>query len=150
MIEEVGMENFTPVSGFFGGVIIGLAATLLLLVNGRIAGISGIIGGLLAPKSEETAWRLLFVIGLWIGTLAFMFARGAPFSVMIGASWPTMLIAGLLVGFGTRLGSGCTSGHAVCGIARFSKRSIIATAVFMGSAIVTVFLMRHVFGGNSA
>jgi uncharacterized membrane protein YedE/YeeE len=142
------VENFTPGSGFFGGVIIGLAATLLLLANGRIAGISGIVGGLLAPISQETGWRLLFVIGLWIGALVFMFAHGAPVSVTIGASWPTLLIAGLLVGFGTRLGSGCTSGHAVCGIARFSKRSIIATVVFMGSAIVTVFLVRHVFGGK--
>lgn len=142
------MDTFTPVSGFFGGALIGLAAALLLLVNGRIAGVSGIVGGLLAPQSGENGWRLMFVIGLWIGALAFVFARGAIFPVEIGARWPTLLVAGLLVGFGTSMGNGCTSGHGVCGIARFSKRSMIATLVFMASAIVTVWLTRHVFGGH--
>jgi uncharacterized protein len=146
-MEEINMETFTPLSGFFGGVLIGIASTLLLLANGRIAGISGIVDGLLAPKSGETGWCLLFITGLWIGGLAFLFARGAPLSIAVEASWPTMLVAGVLVGFGTRMGSGCTSGHAVCGIARWTKRSIVATVVFMTSAIVTVFLARHILGG---
>ena len=140
------MENFTPLSGVLGGVLIGIATALLLLANGRIAGISGIVGGLLAPKSGETGWRLTFIIGLWIGAIAFILARGAPFAVAIDLPWPAMVAAGLLVGFGTRMGSGCTSGHAVCGIARFSKRSIVATVVFLASAIATVFVTRHVVG----
>ncbi|MFH0341135.1 MAG: YeeE/YedE family protein [Chromatiales bacterium] len=126
--------------------MIGIATTLLLLANGRIAGISGIVGGLLAPKSGETGWRLMFVIGLWIGAVAFIFARGATFTVATDLPWPGMIAAGLLVGLGTRMGSGCTSGHAVCGIARFSKRSIVATVVFLASAIATVFVTRHVVG----
>ncbi|MEX2122483.1 MAG: YeeE/YedE family protein [Woeseia sp.] len=141
------MANFTPVSGFLGGVLIGFAAALLLLANGRIAGISGIVGGLVLPKSGETGWRVMFVIGLLAGPLALIAARGAPFPVEIMAPLPVMAVAGLLVGFGTRMGGGCTSGHGVCGIARLSPRSIAATLVFMFSAIVTVWLTRHVFGG---
>ena len=140
------MENFTPLSAAVGGVLIGVATALLLLANGRIAGISGIVGGLLVPKSGETGWRLMFIIGLWIGAIAFILARGAPFAVAIDLPWPAMVAAGLLVGLGTRMGSGCTSGHAVCGIARFSKRSIVATGVFLASAIATVFVTRHVVG----
>jgi uncharacterized protein len=141
------MENFTPLSGFFGGVLIGTASAFLLLANGRIAGISGIVGGLLGPKTGEAGWRLMFVIGLWVGAVAFVFARNASFAVAIDVPWPVVVAAGLLVGVGTRMGQGCTSGHAVCGIARFSKRSIAATVVFMASAIVTVFVTRHVLGG---
>jgi uncharacterized protein len=141
------MENFTPYSGFFGGILIGISAVLLLLANGRIAGISGIVGDLLAAGSGDKGWRLMFVFGLWIGALSFVFAHGAPFAVDIPAPWPGMAIAGLLVGFGTRMGGGCTSGHGVCGIARFSMRSIVATLVFMASAAVTVYVTRHVAGG---
>lgn len=136
--------TFTPVSGFLGGTLIGLAATVLLLANGRIAGVSGIIGGLLSPQRGDVAWRVAFVLGLWLAALAYWAVRGELFPVEVLASWPTMLIAGLLVGFGTRMGAGCTSGHGVCGIARLSKRSVVATVVFMCSAMLTVFATRHV------
>ena len=138
------MENFTPVSGLLGGLLIGLAAAVLLLLNGRISGISGIVGGLLAPRSAEVGWRVVFVAGLLLGALSYMLATSGPFPVEMQASMPILIVAGLLVGFGTRLGSGCTSGHGVCGIARLSRRSIVASAVFFGVAIVTVFLTRHV------
>ena len=136
--------SFTPVSGFLGGALIGLAATLLLLANGRIAGISSLVGGLVSPQPREVAWRVAFVLGLWLAGLIYWAVHGALFAVDLRAPWPAMLAAGLLVGFGTRMGAGCTSGHGVCGIARFSKRSIVATCVFMGSAALTVFVTRHV------
>ena len=137
------MENFTPISGLSGGLLIGLATTVLLLLNGRIAGISGIVGGLLARKGSEVGWRAVFVAGLLLGAIVYMIVTGGAFSVSIEASLPIMVVAGLLVGFGTRLGSGCTSGHGVSGIARLSKRSLVATLVFMSVAIITVFLTRH-------
>ena len=137
------MGNFTPYSGFFGGMLIGAAAVILLLANGRIAGISGIVGGLLAPPFSDAAWRLMFILGLWIGALAFMAAKGGPIAVVIQASVPVMTVAGFLVGVGTRMGGGCTSGHGVCGIARGSKRSIVATTVFVATAMVAVFVVRH-------
>jgi uncharacterized protein len=138
------VENFTPVSGLVGGLLIGLAAALLLLLNGRISGISGIAGGLLAPKSSDAGWRVVFVVGLFLGAFIYMLATGGAIPVTMQASVPVLVAAGLLVGFGTRLGSGCTSGHGVCGIARLSKRSIVATSVFFGVAMLTVFLTRHV------
>ena len=125
-------------------MLIGLAAVLLLLANGRIAGISGIVGGLLARSAGDMGWRLAFVAGLWLGAIVYWLVRGELFAVQLTARWPMMLIAGLLVGFGTRMGGGCTSGHGVCGIARLSKRSIVATLVFMGAAITTIFMIRHV------
>ena len=137
------MENFTPVSGLIGGLLIGLAAALLLLLNGRISGISGIVGGLLVPKSSDAAWRVVFVAGLLLGAFAYMLAAGGTIPVQMQASLPVLVVAGLLVGFGTRLGSGCTSGHGVCGIARLSRRSMGATSVFFGVAILTVFLTHH-------
>lgn len=138
------MENFTPFSGLLGGMLIGLATVLLMLFNGRVAGISGIVSGLLARQGSEVAWRLLFAAGLLLGPFIYILARGEVFPVEIRASLPIMVLAGLLVGFGTRLGSGCTSGHGISGIARLSRRSIVATAVFMGSAIVTVFISGQV------
>ena len=138
------VEDFTPVSGLVGGLLIGLATALMMLFNGRIAGISGIVGGLLARKGSEVGWRAVFIVGLLVGALVYMLATGGALPVNIQASLPTMVVAGLLVGFGTRLGSGCTSGHGVSGIARFSKRSIVATLVFMGVAIVTVYITGHV------
>ena len=138
------MENFTPVSGLIGGLLIGLSTVLLILFNGRIAGISGIVGGLLATKGPEIGWRAVFVVGLLIGAFVYMLATGVALPVNIQASLPVTVIAGLLVGFGARLGSGCTSGHGICGIARFSKRSIVATLVFFITAIITVFLTHHV------
>ena len=137
-------ENFTPIGGFIGGLLIGLASALMLLFNGQIAGISGIVGGLLARKASEVGWRAVFVAGLLLGAFAYMFVTGSAIPVGIEASLPVMVVAGLLVGFGTRLGSGCTSGHGISGIARFSRRSIVATLVFMVTAIITVFLTHHV------
>ena len=137
------MENFTPISGLIGGLLIGLATTLLLLLNGRIAGISGIVGGLLTRKGSEVGSRAKFVAGLLLGAFVYMLATNGALPVRIEASLPIMVVTGLLVGFGTRLGSGCTSGHGVSGIARFSKRSIVATSVFMGTGILTVFLTHH-------
>lgn len=140
------MENFTHLSGFLGGLLIGLAVTMLLLLNGRIAGVSGIFGGLLNTRGRERGWRAAFVAGLLIGALAYMLAAGGTIPMTIAASVPALLLGGFLVGFGTRLGSGCTSGHGLCGIARLSKRSIVATVVFFGVASLTVFLARHGLG----
>jgi uncharacterized protein len=137
------VEDFTPVSGLVGGLLIGLAVTLMLLLNGRIAGISGIVGSLVTPKAGDTGWRVAFVVGLLLGALAYILAVGGP-AVEVLASPPIILIGGLLVGFGTRLGSGCTSGHGLCGMARLSRRSMVATAVFFCVAMLTVFLTRHV------
>lgn len=134
------MEDFTPVSGLLGGLLIGLATALLMLLNGQVAGISGIVGGLLARKGSEVGWRLFFAVGLLLGPFMYVLARGEVFPVEIEASLPVMVVAGLLVGFGARLGSGCTSGHGVSGIARLSRRSIVATVVFMVTAIATVFV----------
>ena len=138
------MEDFTPVSGLTGGLLIGLAAALLLLLNGRISGISGIVGGLFAPKSSDAGWRVVFVAGLVLGAFGYILATGGSIPVSMQASLPILVVAGLLVGFGTRLGSGCTSGHGLCGIARLSKRSIVATSVFFGVAILTVYLTHHI------
>ena len=138
------MGDFTPVSGLIGGLLIGLAVALMLL-NGRIAGISGIVGGLVNPKAGDTGWRAAFVLGLPLGALAYILVAGGPTPVDVLASPPAILIGGLLVGFGTRMSSGCTSGHGLCGLARFSRRSMVATAVFFGVAMVTVFLTGHVF-----
>ena len=134
------LENFTPLSGLAGGLLIGLSTALVMLMNGRIAGISGIVGGLLARKGSEVGWRAVFAVGLFLGALAYVLATGEVFPVRTEASLPVMVAAGLLVGLGSRLGSGCTSGHGVSGIARLSKRSIVATLVFMGTAILTVFV----------
>jgi uncharacterized membrane protein YedE/YeeE len=142
---ETRVGNFTPVSGLIGGLLIGFAVALMMLLNGRIAGISSIVGGLLTPKSGDLVWRVAFVVGLLLGALAFILAVGGQTPVDVLASPLAILMGGLLVGFGTRMGSGCTSGHGLCGIARFSRRSIVATAVFFGVAMVTVFLARHLF-----
>lgn len=141
------MENFTPVSAFLGGLLIGLAAAVLFLVNGRIAGISGILGNLLSPTRNDIAWRVVFLLGLVVGTMLWRLVDPSDHGITVTASVPTLIIGGLLVGLGTRIGGGCTSGHGVCGIARLSRRSITATAAFMGSAMITVYLARHVLGG---
>src|SRR5215210_293891 len=138
------METFTPVSGLVGGLLIGLAVALLLVLNGRIGGVSGIVGGLLTFEGRDLDWRAAFVAGLVIGALAYTLAVGSASLVQVGTSLPVVVVGGLLVGFGTRLGSGCTSGHGLCGLARFSRRSVVATSVFFGVAILTVFLTRHV------
>ena len=125
--------------------MIGLAVALMLLLNGRIAGVSGIVGGLVNRKAADTGRRAAFVIGLPLGALAYILVAGGPAPVNVLASPPAILIGGLLVGFGTRMGSGCTSGHGLCGLALLSWRSVVATAVFFGVAMVTVFLTGHVF-----
>jgi uncharacterized membrane protein YedE/YeeE len=141
------MVNFTPISAVIGGGLIGLSAVLLMLLTGRIAGISGILGGLLDFRSEDKDWRIAFIAGLIVAPLiAGWMGYGMP-PPELPASWAVIIAAGLLVGFGTRLGGGCTSGHGICGVARLSVRSIAATVVFMLAAIVTVAVTRHVFGG---
>jgi uncharacterized membrane protein YedE/YeeE len=142
------MENFTPGAALMGGALIGLAAVVLMGLNGRIAGISGIAGGLLAPAAGDTAWRWAFVVGL-VGGAALYRAMGGPLDALQFSGGPVALIAaGLLVGFGTGLGSGCTSGHGVCGVARLSKRSLISVATFMITAALTVYIVRHMLGGG--
>lgn len=140
--KEIRLEDFTPLSGFIGGVLIGLASVLLLWLNGRIAGISGIVGGMLSQKGGEFGWRAAFVAGLLLGAFGYtLYAGGLPVSVP--ASVPVLIAAGLMVGFGTRLGSGCTSGHGVCGIGRLSRRSFVATGTFMAVAVATVYVVNH-------
>jgi uncharacterized membrane protein YedE/YeeE len=140
------VEHFTPYSALLGGALIGLSASLLLLASGRIAGISGILGGALASPGEERWWRVLFLAGLIGGCLVVRYLSADAVPVSISASPFLLVIAGLLVGYGTRQANGCTSGHGVCGIARLSPRSIAATMTFMACGALTVFLMRHVFG----
>ncbi|RIY00830.1 YeeE/YedE family protein [Aureimonas flava] len=141
------MDQFTPVSALGGGLLIGFSAALLLLANGRVAGISGILDGALRPEGPEARWRLAFLVGLLTAAPLMALAGYALPTVSMPATLPLVIFGGFLVGFGTRLGSGCTSGHGVCGIARGSGRSILATAVFMASAALTVFTVRHVLGG---
>lgn len=140
------MTNFTPVTGLIGGALIGLAAALFVLVNGRIAGISGILSGVLGAPRDDLRWRATFVAGLVAGPLLVAAVRGALPEITLQASLPMLIVAGLLVGFGTQLGNGCTSGHGVCGIARGSPRSIWATVAFFATAAATVFVVRHVIG----
>ena len=141
------MHNLTPFSGLIGGALIGLATSLLMLLTGRIAGISGIFGGLLARNGGDAGWRIAFIAGLIAAPLlAALAGRPLPMPAM-PASLIVIAIGGLLVGVGTRMGSGCTSGHGVCGTARLSARSLAATAVFMVAAIVTVAIVRHGLGG---
>ena len=140
------MSNFTPISAAIGGALIGLSAVLLMAFTGRIAGISGIFAGLINPHTTDRAWRAAFIAGLVAAPLSAAFVGYAvPTPQMPGGV--TIVVGGLLVGFGTRLGSGCTSGHGICGIARLSPRSIAATGVFMAAAIVVVAFTHHVFGG---
>ena len=138
----IDLQHFTPWASLAGGVLIGLAAAMLVLFNGRIAGISGIIGGLLTPRSGEIAWRVAFVAGLFAAPLAFALFGSNPVP-RIDAGFGMLVAAGLLVGVGTSYGSGCTSGHGVCGLSRLSPRSLAATAAFMLAGVVTVFVVRH-------
>jgi uncharacterized membrane protein YedE/YeeE len=141
------MTNFTPVSAAIGGALIGLSATLLMLFTGRIAGISGIVGGGLNFASGDKGWRVAFVAGLLFAPLLASLLGSPMPSPQMPTSWTLIIAAGLLVGFGTRLGGGCTSGHGICGVSRLSSRSFVATAVFMFTAIVVVALTHHVFAG---
>lgn len=138
------MENFTPLTATIGGLMIGVSAAMLLALNGRIAGISGILGGALRGGHEEVAWRWLFLLGMVLGALLHDALLGTDFTMRAGFPAAVLVIAGFLVGFGTRLGSGCTSGHGVCGIGRLSPRSITATGVFLVTAMITVYVTRHI------
>lgn len=139
----IDWNAFTPASALAGGALIGLAAALLWLLNGRIAGISGVLGGLLKPVRGDIAWRVAFVLGIMAAPLVYALIA-TPVTPQIDASFPVLIVAGLLVGVGTRYGSGCTSGHGVCGVSRLSPRSLVATACFMAAGFVTVWLIRHV------
>ena len=142
---HIDWVHFTPLAALGGGILIGLAAALLLLANGRIAGISGIAGGLLRPSGGDIGWRLAFLLGLVCAPLAWLVFGAMP-PAQIDHTPALLTLSGLLVGIGARFGSGCTSGHGVCGIARLSPRSIAATVCFILAGFVTVFVMRHVIG----
>lgn len=141
----IDWSNFTLGMSLAGGLLIGLASVMFLLFNGRIAGISGIVSGLLKPTRGDMAWRIAFVAGLVISPLVFALAAPLP-EVRVEAGYSVLLIAGLLVGIGTRFGSGCTSGHGVCGLSRRSPRSLVATVSFMFAGFVTVYIVRHLIG----
>ena len=138
----IDWQSFTPWHAAAGGALIGIAAAMLLLLNGRIAGISGIVAGLLMPISGDWPWRAAFVAGLLAAPVLYAVAAGPVVSV-IDAGYPVLVAAGLIVGLGTRYGSGCTSGHGVCGLSRLSPRSLVATLSFMGAGFATVFVVRH-------
>jgi uncharacterized membrane protein YedE/YeeE len=139
--------NFTPYSALIGGALIGLAAALFVLLTGRILGISGAFAGVTVPKRGDFAWRAALLAGLLAAPLTYRALGGELLPITITDSPGLLIVAGLLVGFGSRLGSGCTSGHGVCGLARLSPRSIVATTTFLITAMLTVFVMRHVVGG---
>ncbi|MGY8524510.1 YeeE/YedE family protein [Paracidovorax citrulli] len=141
----IDWNGFTPYASLAGGVLIGLAASLLILLTGRIAGISGVLGGLLKLSRNDTGWRLAFIAGLFLAPAVYALFAALP-RPQVEAGWPAVLLAGLLVGIGSRYGSGCTSGHGVCGIARLSPRSLVATATFMATGFLTVFALRHALG----
>lgn len=146
------MTTFTPVEGLIGGLLIGASSALWLWLYGRVTGISGFVGGLVLDRMPgERAWRAAFLLGLiggaWLYTLLWHHGLpGAHFTVELPLGWAGMIVAGLLVGYGTRMGNGCTSGHGVCGMARLSKRSFAATATFMAFGFLSTFVVRHLLG----
>ena len=142
----IAWNTFTPYAALAGGALIGLAAAMLVLLNGRIAGISGILGALLRPSAGGVGWRLAFLAGLVGAPLLYALAASVP-RPQIDAGWGTLVVAGLLVGLGTRYGAGCTSGHGVCGLSRLSPRSLVATLAFMGAGFATVYVVRHLLNG---
>ena len=141
----IDWANFTPWAALSGGLLIGLSAALFILFFGRVLGISGIVGGLLRPVAGDTGWRIAFVLGIFAAPWVWLLFAN-PVEVTIEASTPTLIIAGLLVGIGTRYGSGCTSGHGVCGLSRLSPRSLVATLGFMATGFITVYVVRHLLG----
>ena len=142
----IDWSHFTPWASLAGGVLLGIASAMFILFNGRILGISGIVGGLLGPRRGDAGWRIAFLLGMLAAPLTFALVAPAGFlpAPRTDAGTGTVIAAGLLVGFGTRLGSGCTSGHGVCGLSRLSPRSLVATLAFMAAGFLTVFLLRHV------
>ena len=141
---SIDWNAFTPGSALLGGMLIGVAAAMFALLNGRIAGISGVLGGLLTPVRGDVGWRAAFILGLVGAPLVYAMFSAVP-AVQIDAGYGALVAAGLLVGVGTRYGSGCTSGHGVCGLSRLSPRSLVATTIFMGAGFATVFVARHLF-----
>ena len=141
----INWTSFTPYASLAGGMLIGVAAAMFVLLNGRIAGISGVLAGLLKPVKGDVSWRVAFVLGLVLAPAAYALFASVP-TPRIDASWASLVVAGFLVGVGPRYGSGCTSGHGVCGLSRLSPRSLAATAAFMGAGFATVFIVRHVLG----
>ena len=139
----IDWNHFTPWASLAGGIFLGLASALFILLNGRILGISGIVGGLLRPKAGDTGWRIAFVLGMLVAPALYWLLTGTAVPATIDAGWGTIVLAGLLVGVGTRYGAGCTSGHGVCGLSRLSPRSLVATLAFMAAGFVTVFVLRH-------
>ncbi len=142
------MEHFTPISSLIGGVLIGLSASILLLGAGRVCGIAGIVGQLVTPPHKEPRWRLAFLGGMLAGGLGAFLVHPAAFRIETDSSFVSIAVAGLLVGFGTRLGNGCTSGHGVCGLSRLSLRSLAATLTFIATGAATTYLARHVLAGR--
>lgn len=141
----IDWSNFTPWTALAGGALIGLASAIFVLFNGRIAGISGIIGGLIKPRLHDTSWRIAFIAGLVLAPLIWQLFAALP-NIQIDSSTSVTIAAGLITGFGTRYGSGCTSGHGVCGISRLSPRSMVATLIFMSFGFLTVYISRHLLG----
>ena len=141
------MENFTPVESLVGGIVIGIAALVLLRFYGRIAGISGVFGGLLPFNTGETLWRLIFLAGLFTGGVILSFLHSDAVTFELTYSNPSLILAGLLVGVGSRMGNGCTSGHGICGLGRLAPRSMVAVLTFMVTGIVTAVLVQEFFGG---
>ena len=141
----IDWNQFTPWPALAGGVLLGIASALFILLNGRIAGICGIVGGLYSPQKNDIGWRIAFIVGLILAPLAWSLIETLP-NIDIKASNSLLIISGLIVGISTRYGSGCTSGHGVCGISRLSPRSIVATLAFMGTGFLTVYIMRHILG----
>ena len=141
----IAWDTFTPSASLAGGMLVGVAAAMFVLLNGRIAGISGVLGGLLKPASGDVGWRIAFVLGLVGAPLAYALFASVPIP-RIDAGSARLVVAGLLVGLGTRYGSGCTSGHGVCGLSRLSLRSLAATAAFLAAGFATVFVARHLLG----
>ena len=141
----IDFVNFTPFASLIGGVMIGLAALLLMLSHGRVMGISGILGGIVQPSDKsDVPWRLLFVVGMLIGPFAVIQLLGRPIEIVPNTSGVLLPVAGFVVGLGTAIGSGCTSGHGICGLARLSTRSAVAVGTFMLTAVITVYIVRHV------
>lgn len=143
---QINWLSFTPVPSLLGGMILGIAAALYVLLHGRILGISGIISGLIHPKAGDRDWRIAFVLGLFTAPSLFALLFEIRPIVEIESNWLALVIAGLLVGFGTQYGSGCTSGHGICGLSRLSPRSLVATLCFMAAGFLTVYVLRHLIG----
>ncbi len=142
---SIAWNAFTPASALIGGAIIGAAAALFVVLNGRIAGVSGILGGLARPQAGDISWRVAFVLGLVAAPIAWGLLAALP-EIRVDTSYPVLVAAGLLVGVGTRYGGGCTSGHGVCGVSRASPRSVAATLAFMAAGFATVYVVRHMIG----